>query len=136
MIPRALTPGSSCSKNESRPEKDSSGDVPPVELLPFPSLNGWFNPRKEGPDVPELAMPGCEPRATAAAACAGTRDSTASFGNVRDASEPPAVLGAPAGRRGSSELPHIPQKRKFAELFSPHFGQITMTSPDFPSPIV
>jgi hypothetical protein len=37
--------------------------------------------------------------------------------------------GAFAGRRASSKLPHIPQKRKVFELFSPHFGQITMVLP-------
>jgi hypothetical protein len=36
--------------------------------------------------------------------------------------------GAPAGLRASSKVPHIPQKRKLSELFSPHFGQITMVS--------
>jgi len=34
-----------------------------------------------------------------------------------------------AGRRASSKVPHIPQKRKVFELFSPHFGQITMFLP-------
>jgi hypothetical protein len=34
--------------------------------------------------------------------------------------------GAPAGRRASIEVPHIPQKRKLVELSSPHFGQITL----------
>jgi hypothetical protein len=34
--------------------------------------------------------------------------------------------GAPAGRRASSKVPHIPQKRKLSELVSPHFGQIKM----------
>jgi hypothetical protein len=40
--------------------------------------------------------------------------------------------GAPDGRRASSGVPHIPQKRKFAELSSPHFGQITI-SPNYSS---
>ena len=34
-----------------------------------------------------------------------------------------------AGLRASSKVPHIPQKRKVFELFSPHFGQITMVLP-------
>jgi hypothetical protein len=34
-----------------------------------------------------------------------------------------------AGRRASSSVPHIPQKRKVLELFSPHCGQITMVLP-------
>lgn len=34
--------------------------------------------------------------------------------------------GAAARCRASSKVPHIPQKRKLSELFSPHFGQITM----------
>jgi hypothetical protein len=34
--------------------------------------------------------------------------------------------GEPAGRRGSSEVPHIPQKRKVGALSSLQFGQITM----------
>jgi hypothetical protein len=36
------------------------------------------------------------------------------------------ATGAPAGRRASSKVPHIPQKRKLSELSSPHFGQITL----------
>jgi len=36
-----------------------------------------------------------------------------------------------ADRRASSKVPHIPQKRKVFELFSPHFGQITMVLPIF-----
>jgi hypothetical protein len=42
--------------------------------------------------------------------------------------------GAPAGRRastrGSSEVPHIPQKRKVGALSSLQFGQITIVLPD------
>jgi uncharacterized protein YdeI (YjbR/CyaY-like superfamily) len=38
--------------------------------------------------------------------------------------------GAPDVRCASSGVPHIPQKRKFSELSSPHFGQITI-SPDY-----
>ena len=34
--------------------------------------------------------------------------------------------GAPSGRRGSSEVPHIPQKRKLGALSSLQFGQITI----------
>jgi hypothetical protein len=34
--------------------------------------------------------------------------------------------GPPAGRRGSSEAPHIPQKRNVGALSSLQFGQITM----------
>jgi hypothetical protein len=47
------------------------------------------------------------------AICAGTADTR--FG-----------AGALAGRRASSKVPHIPQKRKLSELSSPHFGQVTM----------
>jgi hypothetical protein len=35
-------------------------------------------------------------------------------------------IGEPAGRRASSNVPHIPQKWKLFELSSPHFGQITL----------
>src|ERR1700690_1271176 len=35
-------------------------------------------------------------------------------------------MSALTGRRASSKLPHIPQKRKVSELSSPHFGQITL----------
>src|ERR1035438_8435968 len=38
--------------------------------------------------------------------------------------------GAPAGRRSSSDVPHIPQNLKFDELSSPQFGQITIISPE------
>jgi hypothetical protein len=42
--------------------------------------------------------------------------------------------GAPAGRRSSSDVPHIPQNLKFDELSSPQFGQIKIVSPDvFPN---
>ena len=34
--------------------------------------------------------------------------------------------GASVDRRASSKVPHIPQKRKLSELFSPHFGQIKL----------
>ena len=38
--------------------------------------------------------------------------------------------GAPRGRRGSSAVPHIPQKRKLDALSSLQFGQITIVLPD------
>src|SRR5580692_11110466 len=34
--------------------------------------------------------------------------------------------GPSVDRRASSKVPHIPQKRKLSELFSPHFGQIKL----------
>jgi hypothetical protein len=34
--------------------------------------------------------------------------------------------GTSVDRRASSTVPHIPQKRKLSELFSPHFGQIKL----------
>jgi hypothetical protein len=39
-------------------------------------------------------------------------------------------MSALTGRRASSKLPHIPQKRKVFALSSPHFGQITIVSPN------
>ena len=88
----------------------------------------------------ELAPIDCGTRPAPTVACAGTRASRGSLRKVgcaaREASDALTVLGAPAGRRISSEVPHIPQKRKFAELFSPQFGQITMASPDLRYPIV
>jgi hypothetical protein len=39
-------------------------------------------------------------------------------------------MSAPTGFRASSKLPHIPQKRKVFALSSPHFGQITIVSPN------
>src|ERR1035438_9570062 len=39
-------------------------------------------------------------------------------------------MSAPTGFRASSKLPHIPQKRKVSALSSPHFGQITIVSPN------
>jgi hypothetical protein len=46
--------------------------------------------------------------------------------DVRAASDALTTLGAPKGRRGSSEVPHIPQNLKFDEFSSPQFGQITV----------
>ena len=68
---------------------------------------------------------GAEAFAVRTGEAGGTADGNADRGSS---------AGAPTGRRGSSEVPHIPQKRKLGALSSLQFGQITIVPPiSFPT---
>lgn len=82
---------------------------------------GWFSPRNEGP-VKGLGEAGADGEE----ADSGADERKPSGAELLGAgSAGAATRGAPAGRRASSKVPHMPQKRKPSELFSPQFGQIT-----------
>jgi hypothetical protein len=93
--------------------------------------SGGFKPSIEGPLMGGTCLLAVQSVLSKAKACGAVGAfvvlgevifGTAVFAAV--AREASGTGVAPAGLRASSKVPHIPQKRKLFELFSPHFGQI------------
>lgn len=97
---------------------------PRLELRPDSVATGWFNPRKDGPEMGGTSVGMRDAGRAAACGAESARPSRAVSRGAEDTPGPTTGTGAGAG---SSDAPHIPQKRLPSGFSFPQRPQRTMT---------